>query len=95
MNITQATIQRVLNAMDIESLLKLGAPDDEYKTEAEMIAAAVKQNELELTEEHLITIVQNVWVKMFGPFSEEQIQMRYDVFRQVARNILIVGGPRI
>jgi hypothetical protein len=81
-------IREVLNSEDIEGLLKVGAPADEYESEAQMIATAIKQtSESEVTEEQLSRIVRRVWAEMFGPFSEGEIEKRSAAFRQVARKI--------
>lgn len=91
MTINHVQIQRILDEEDIESLLRAGAPSDEYETEARLIAQAVGQLH-ELTEEHLTTAVANTWREMFGPFSEEQFRLRHAAFRRVARRIL-AGRP--
>jgi hypothetical protein len=79
----------VLNAADVEGLFRLGAPSDEYTSEAQMISEAIAQlGESELTQEGLEAVVRNVWVRMFGPFSEEQVNKRGNALSHVAREIL-------
>lgn len=87
--ITPVAIKEALDAVDIEDLLKLGAPADEYETEARAIVTALRgSKESELTEDKLTAVVCKVWLQMFGPFSEEAITKRQNAFRQVARRIL-------
>lgn len=88
-----ASVQQVLNDEDMEGLLRLGAPLDEYQTEAEMISKAIAQvSESELSGEHLTAVVRTVWTEMFGPFSEQQSQQREAAFQRVARRLLTVIG---
>ncbi len=59
MTISPVQIQQVLNDEDIEGLLQVGAPSDEYETEARMIAEAITQtHESKLTEERLTSVVK-------------------------------------
>lgn len=89
MTISQAQIQQVLNDEDIEGLLRVGAPSDEYEFEAQMIAKAITQaSESELTEGCLTAVVRRTWVEMFGPFPEEQLGQRESAFQRVARRVL-------
>jgi hypothetical protein len=70
MTFKQETIQRALNAEDLEGLLQVGAPPDEYESEAQMIANAVTHtNEDELTEDRLADLIRDVWIETSGPFS--------------------------
>ncbi|MFZ0320175.1 MAG: hypothetical protein WAL56_13715 [Candidatus Sulfotelmatobacter sp.] len=86
--ITQEIVQRALNAEDLEGLLQVGAPPDEYESEAQMIAKAVAHtNEAELTEDHLADLIRDVWIEMFGPFSQEEIDRRGGGFRSVAQRV--------
>ncbi len=105
MRLTASDIQQILNVEDVEGLLSLGAPSDEYTSEAEMISEAITRlGELELSQEAVETIVRNVWVKMFGPFTEDQFNKRGPVLSNLARQLLILsqkpprskeaGGPR-
>jgi hypothetical protein len=89
MTVTPEVIREVLNSVDIEGLLQVGAPADEYESEAQMIATAISQtSESDLTEERLLHVIRRVWTEMFGPFSDEEIKKRDAVFLQVARQIL-------
>ncbi len=88
MPISYVQIQQVLNDEDIEGLLRIGAPRDEYEPESQLIAQAIEQT-CELTEDHLTAVVENTWRERFGPFSEEQLRARHSAFRRVAQHILI------
>lgn len=95
MKIMPNDVREVLNAADVEGLLRLGAPNDEYMSEAQMISEVIAQlDESELSQERIEEIVRNVWAKMFGPFSEEQISKRGAVFSHVAREILVLSQMR-
>jgi hypothetical protein len=81
----QNTIREILNREDIEGLLGLGAPADEYSTEAELISQAIENGQVELHEEKLNELLRETWQKMFGPFSEEEINKRQSALERVAR----------
>jgi len=87
---TTTQIQHVLNDEDIEGLLGVGAPSDEYESEARMIAKAITEaSEAELTEERLIAVVRSTWAEMFGPFADEQLRQWEAAFQRVARRLLV------
>ncbi len=70
MNISQRNAQETLNVGDIEGLIQLGTPDDEYSHEAECITAALAWiEESDITEGKLTEVIRRVWVTSFGPFS--------------------------
>jgi hypothetical protein len=90
MKITESTVNQILRSEDIESLFQHDAPSDEYSHEARGIVSAVAllgQNDI--NEEHLIDIVRAIWTRSFGPFLEEELDMRTTAFRRVAHRILI------
>jgi hypothetical protein len=89
MNISESTINEILRSEDIESLFQHGAPEDEYSHEAQGIASKLAQCEsADLTEGSVATFVRDVWVRSFGPFSEEDIAKRLPAFQQVANRII-------
>jgi hypothetical protein len=95
MKIIPSDILEVLSRVDVEGLLRLGAPIDEYTLEAQMISKAIaKFGESELTQEGLEAIVWNVCVEMFGPFSEDQINKRGNVFSNIAGQLLSLSEIR-
>lgn len=89
MDITQAAIEQTLSTEDIEGLLGLGAPGDEYFSEAKSIMSALAgQDKRELTEDDVASVVRAVWIRSFGPFSDRDLDRRSPAFRQVAHRIL-------
>jgi hypothetical protein len=89
MTIKETVIEEALRSEDIESLFQHGAPDDEYKHEAQSIADAIAPlGEKNITEEQLVKIISTVWIQAFGPFSDEEVEVRMPAFRQVAYKIL-------
>jgi len=88
MDISQSDLREMLNAEDIEGLLALGAPNDEYASEARSIASAVSElDETHFAEEAVTEVVRGVWIRAFGPFSRADIERRSRAFGQVARDI--------
>ncbi len=91
MKITDEDVREALWAEDIEGLLELGAPQNEYAAESRSIAGALAgHSETALSEEELASVIRAVWLHSFGPFSTAEMQKRSDVFRQVAHRILHV-----
>ncbi len=91
MEITRLEIEEVLRSEDVEGLLDLGAPRDEYSSEARSIASALAAIEVhDLTEDRLAAVVRSVWTRSFGPLSEADLAKRASAFRQVAQRILRV-----
>lgn len=89
MEVTAQRLQEILSEEDVEGLLALGAPADEYSGEAEAIAAAFQQVTAETPSElDVLSIVQAVWAHFFGPFSEEEMHSRLTSLGKVARRIL-------
>jgi hypothetical protein len=89
MAIIESTIEDALRAADIELLIEYGAPQDEYTPEISGIVNALAIiGEKEIDIERLVAIIREVWVQMFGPFSDEEIELRMPAFRQVAHRIL-------
>lgn len=78
---------------DIEGLLEMGAPTDEYDREARMIAQkiadeALRSDSTPLTLDEVTAIVRDVWVEMFGPYDVEDLARRTVGFEAVARRIV-------
>ncbi len=89
MTISLADIQNALIAEDVEGLLTLGAPGDEYYNEANDISSALSSIEADqLTQSNIITIISKVWEKYFGPFSPEDINKRTSAFQHIAQRLL-------
>ena len=84
---TVEQIREILNREDVEGLIRLGAPDDEYETEAQMIEEALAERKMPVDEDSLSALVRAVWVKAFSPFSEEGLNKRAPAFSRVARGL--------
>ena len=56
-----ARVRAVIDALDPEGLLKMGAPDDEYGPEALDFANRIAEGEVMTSE-----VVQRVWVRWFS-----------------------------
>ena len=80
-------IRDVLNREDVEGLLALGAPEDEYHAEAELIRQAIENGQVKLQEEELNELLREIWQKMFGPFSEKEMKERQPALERVARQL--------
>lgn len=83
-----SVIDDALRAEDVEGLLELGAPRDEYSHEAKTIASELD----ELTtgaasEENIAGVIAKVWAKSFE-LSDEDLDKRYTALHRVARQIL-------
>lgn len=81
-------IDNALRTEDVEGLLELGAPKDEYSHEAKTIASELA----ELTpgtesEDGIAAVIAKVWAKSFE-LSDEDLDKRYAALRRVARQIL-------
>ncbi len=81
-------IRGVLNREDVEGLLAIGAPGDEYDAEAELIRQAIEDGQVKLKAEELNELIQRIWQKMFGPFSEEEMNQRQAALERVARQLV-------
>jgi len=84
-------INELLRCEDIEGLLSMGAPNDEYESEAEMIADRVGEAEKKttdkITREEVENIVATVWKEMFG-LSDVLAQRRKDAFAAIAARLV-------
>lgn len=89
---TMSTIKNILREEDIEGLIQLGAPADEYNSEAQEIATAMARLGDELSEEQVLKVLEEVWNGSFGPLSSKEIEMRRAAFLRVARRIILEAG---
>jgi len=80
--------KNILCEEDIEGLIKLGAPPDEYNSEAKEIEAAMSRLGDKRSEEQLVQVLEHVW-KEFFDLSTEDIELRRDAFQRVARRIML------
>ncbi len=77
----------VLRQEDIEGLIALGAPEDEYDSEAAEIAEAV--NKLDVTartQSNIAAIIALVWAQMFN-HSPNEMEMRTPALQRVAERL--------
>ncbi len=82
-------IKTILREEDIEGLIQIGAPADEYDSEAHEMASAIARFGASATEQQLVLAVEEVWKDSFGPFSGSEIEVRRDAFRRVAQRIMV------
>jgi hypothetical protein len=83
-----SVIEDALRAEDVEGLLELGAPRDEYSHEAERIASELRAlGPNDATEDRVADLIANVWANSFE-LSQEDIEKRYTALHRVARQIL-------
>ena len=88
MSITLEKTKTAFKEEDIEGLIELGAPDDEYDSEAEQTLAAVRRlSDDERTKANITSIIALIWAKSFNRGSEE-IAERMPAFENVALKLL-------
>ncbi len=80
-------IRDVLNREDVEGLLALGAPEDEYDAEAELIRQAIQDGQLKPGKEELMELLKRIWQQMFGPFSEEEMSRRQAALERLSKRL--------
>jgi len=91
-------VRQVLNLEDIEGLLSLGAPPDEYDREAQLVGQKVQdflasRPERPLSGGEVADALRDVWNETFGPFSQEELAKREAAFSRAAAEIIrLVGG---
>ena len=86
--VSVSTIDAILTAEDIEGLLDLGAPKDEYSHEAARIKSGLEAlKPSSETEDQVSALVVNVWANAFN-LSDGELEKRYPALRRVARQIL-------
>ncbi len=87
MKISKDIINSLLQQEDIEGYINLGAPSDEYLSEAENITAAIsKLKANEITEENLIALLTLEWMQSFD-LSEKEAILRAPALQKIARSI--------
>jgi len=88
MAISISQISSALRAEDIEGLIALGAPGDEYAHEAQEISSALMSlNSVRQTIDTIVAIIALVWAKSFNRSSEE-INERIPAFRRIAQQLI-------
>ncbi|MGP0095771.1 MAG: hypothetical protein ACLPHI_01935 [Terriglobales bacterium] len=85
-------IKAALDSEDIEGLVAIGCPPDEYNSEASLIEGRISKltqlGEKPLAGNQVERMVAEVWNEMFGPFNVEDPQKRQPAFASVARKIV-------
>lgn len=89
---TENGIQEILSQEDIEGLLALGAPRDEYEREAQLIYRAITDfgptaHGGDTARDAVKSILRAVWSERFGPFSEDDLARRDPAFERAATRI--------
>jgi hypothetical protein len=86
-------IKAVLDEEDIEGLLALGSPTDEYDGEASLLESRIAKvtnfGTKPMTVSQVEEIVAEVWDSQFGPFDREELKKRRSHFSSAARKIAI------
>ena len=81
-------IDNLLRQGDIEGLIELGAPEDEYYSEAEQIVSALRElNDDEVNSNNIAAIISLIWTTSFN-LSEEDLLLRTEAIEQTATQIL-------
>jgi len=84
-------IKSALDQEDIEGLLALECPSDEYDGEASLIesglAKATNFGKKTITIGEIEEIVRVVWNSNFGPFDTSELEKRRDAFASLANKI--------
>ena len=87
MNITTSQIDEILIKEDIEGLIEIGAPIDEYSDEAAQIFEIIsKFEEEDFTEDIIKSAIILVWMQSFN-LDEDAMNLRMDHVKNVAKMI--------
>ena len=87
MLISDAAVNLLLQKEDIEGLLAVGAPNDEYSSEADEIATVVsKLNPDQFNQDNIAAIISLLWMKSFE-LGELEIALRMPGINRVAKLI--------
>jgi hypothetical protein len=85
-------IKAALDSEDIEGLLAIGCPTDEYDGEASLIesklATASNFGKMPFQLDEVERSVAEVWDDQFGPFAKEDLERRRSAFSSVAKKII-------
>lgn len=88
MNISSKLIETILIDLDIEGLIELGAPNDEYGSEAQIISRALSTLlEKEVTQENISEVIAQVWRESFN-LSSADLELRNSAIRIAAQTLL-------
>lgn len=89
-------IKQALNEADIEGLLALGSPGDEYDGEASLIENGICRasdfGKMLIGQSEVEKIVSGIWDDQFGPLDEAELESRRPYFAKVAAKIIGEDG---
>jgi hypothetical protein len=86
---TFGQIKAALDSEDPAGLLAMGAPADEYASEASLIEGRIAKVAVDkVNVDQIADIVAEVWNSQFGPFDAEDLNKRRQAFSSVARKIV-------
>jgi hypothetical protein len=89
MQIHVSDINDLLIQEDVEGFIALGAPQDEYESEAALIAAAILQlKENEQTEDAILSVIAIIWMNNFN-LGDDEMQLRLPALQRVAQAIVV------
>jgi hypothetical protein len=88
MQLHVSDVNELLIQEDVEGFIELGAPQDEYESEAALITAAILQiKEHERTEDSVLSVAAIIWMNNFG-LGDEEMQLRLPALTRIVRAIL-------
>jgi hypothetical protein len=86
------TVKELLGQEDIEGLLEIGSPSDEYDGEASLIEDAICKatdfGKIPMDVAEVENVVARIWNQKFGPFDETAEAERRPAYHRVARLIV-------
>lgn len=88
MNITSQNIEALLRQLDIEGYIQLGAPSDEYSSEAEVLYQALSElDDKDITQDAVELITIEVWKNSFN-LGDADLNMRRPDIHNFAREVV-------
>ena len=92
MNVDYDALDELFRIQDIEGLIALGTPDDEYEPEVEKIFAALEALPREdATVPKLVEVFEGAYKQMFG-WSDEEMRRRRPHFEEIAIKVMSYFG---
>jgi hypothetical protein len=92
MNVDYDALDELFRIQDIEGLIALGVPDNEYEPEVEKIFAALEAlPREEATVPKLVEVFEGVYKQMFG-WSDEDMRRRRPHFEEIAMKVMSYFG---
>ncbi len=84
-------IKTALDDEDIEGLLALGCPKDEYDGEASLIESGIAKvtdfGKAKADPAQIEEIIRSIWNEQFGPFDGDELIKRQAGFASVAKKL--------